>query len=112
MEVGGRGRNVRDGTPMDPPADIDENSNTPSKGGLSSPTRKRVPWKVSLRAFSCVTLERKSTYSSVWKRVMTSAVARLGRYDGSPDDARGDDWSDLQGRASLAACRMLRRVRG
>ena len=41
--------------------------------------RKREPWYVSLRTLSCVTLERKLIYSSVWKRVMTSGVARLGR---------------------------------
>ena len=65
--------------PTQSPADMEENSNTPSNGGLSSPMRKREPWYVSLRTLSCVTLERKLIYSSVWKRVMTSGVARLGR---------------------------------
>ena len=66
--------------PIDPPAEIEQNSNTPSNAGLSSPTRNCVPLCVSCSTFSGVTLERNRTYSSVWNRVMFSAVARFALY--------------------------------
>lgn len=37
---------------------------------------------MSSSTFSGVTFDRKSMYSSVWKRVMVSADARFARYNG------------------------------